>query len=492
MTSPGPGYNYVALRELRINNVIAFEPGQWVPDSTIATQGWVVNTDISAPGAVIPSPAQITSTNYGTYLAGKYAAPFYPSASGVFIHPSRLAAVRTAVGVCSDDGSVFLAESSNGIRRTLDYGVHLYALGTPAQSASTAALSQVYQWNGYLYAIFTDSTDGNKNKLFRAAQVAYGGTYTWSGPLLTLTAGSLGYGYTITGTATALLVAEYGDPTGGPTLWRSTDGTTFTAALTLPGARHIHCVAADPYNPGQVWLSFGDNVDNCYQVSTDHGATWTQLPFDRTWQGTQLSFTPDWIYVAPDPGVDTSSLYLIDRKSRTIRVGTSGHHQDLRLRNPGVYTRGVTTSGSATFTDADGPFATNDVGRHITGAGIPNGATITAYASKTSVTLSANATASATITYQIDRQERPLVTAFHGAVDPATGIYYGVTNSDSGSVGVGNGRAVLFMVPYPGGPVVGLGDLSTASGPGVFIDSISGFVWYGDNYRPLIAAPYVK
>jgi hypothetical protein len=75
MTSPGPGYNYVALRELRINNVIAFEPGQWVPDSTIATQGWVVNTDISAPGAVIPSPAPLTTTNYSTYLDGNYAQP---------------------------------------------------------------------------------------------------------------------------------------------------------------------------------------------------------------------------------------------------------------------------------------------------------------------------------------------------------------------------------------------------------------------------------
>jgi hypothetical protein len=60
MTSPGPGYNYVALRELRINNVIAFEPGQWVPDSTIASQGWTVGTDVHAPGAVVPSPTALT------------------------------------------------------------------------------------------------------------------------------------------------------------------------------------------------------------------------------------------------------------------------------------------------------------------------------------------------------------------------------------------------------------------------------------------------
>jgi hypothetical protein len=61
MTSPGPGYNYVALRELRINNVIAFEPGQWVPDTTIATQGWSVGTHVSAPGVVVPTPQLLTT-----------------------------------------------------------------------------------------------------------------------------------------------------------------------------------------------------------------------------------------------------------------------------------------------------------------------------------------------------------------------------------------------------------------------------------------------
>jgi lysophospholipase L1-like esterase len=72
MPSPGPGYNYVALRELRINNIIAFEPGQWVPDSTIATQGWSVGSDISAPGTVVPTGQMLTSLNYGSYLDTKY------------------------------------------------------------------------------------------------------------------------------------------------------------------------------------------------------------------------------------------------------------------------------------------------------------------------------------------------------------------------------------------------------------------------------------
>jgi hypothetical protein len=52
------------------------------------------------------------------------------------------------------------------------------------------------------------------------------------------------------------------------------------------------------------------------------------------------------------------------------------------------------TSGSAAVTAAAGTFDTvNDVGRAITGTGIPAGATLSAVASATAATLSANATA---------------------------------------------------------------------------------------------------
>jgi hypothetical protein len=60
MPSPGPGYNYVAMHDLYVNGVHAFQPGMWVPDSTIASQGWTVGTDVSAPGAVVPSPTALT------------------------------------------------------------------------------------------------------------------------------------------------------------------------------------------------------------------------------------------------------------------------------------------------------------------------------------------------------------------------------------------------------------------------------------------------
>lgn len=56
------------------------------------------------------------------------------------------------------------------------------------------------------------------------------------------------------------------------------------------------------------------------------------------------------------------------------------------------------TSGSPGITAAAGTFSSEDVGRTITGTGIPAGATITAVASGTAATLSANASSSGAVT----------------------------------------------------------------------------------------------
>lgn len=61
-----------------------------------------------------------------------------------------------------------------------------------------------------------------------------------------------------------------------------------------------------------------------------------------------------------------------------------------------VFTDGATTNASATLTSATGAgFTLSDVGRPVSGAGIPVGATIIGWTSATSVTMSANATATA-------------------------------------------------------------------------------------------------
>ena len=59
-------------------------------------------------------------------------------------------------------------------------------------------------------------------------------------------------------------------------------------------------------------------------------------------------------------------------------------------------TDGVTTNASPTVTSATARFHSNDVGKSISGAGIPAGTTIIAVVSLTEATMSANATATAT------------------------------------------------------------------------------------------------
>jgi hypothetical protein len=61
-----------------------------------------------------------------------------------------------------------------------------------------------------------------------------------------------------------------------------------------------------------------------------------------------------------------------------------------------VVTDGVTTSGSAAITSVTAAFSTDDIGKPISGTGIPTGATIIAVGSATAATLSANATATGT------------------------------------------------------------------------------------------------
>jgi hypothetical protein len=56
-------------------------------------------------------------------------------------------------------------------------------------------------------------------------------------------------------------------------------------------------------------------------------------------------------------------------------------------------TDGVTTNGSTTVTSATAAFKANDLGRSVTGAGIPAAATIATVVNSTTVVLSAAATA---------------------------------------------------------------------------------------------------
>jgi hypothetical protein len=89
----------------------------------------------------------------------------------------------------------------------------------------------------------------------------------------------------------------------------------------------------------------------------------------------------------------------------------------------------VTTATSTALTAPAGTFSKNDVGRPISGTGIPAGATLSAVASATAATLSAAAEASATITATIggDAAANYGFSGWSPETDAEAGAYTGST-----------------------------------------------------------------
>lgn len=92
-----------------------------------------------------------------------------------------------------------------------------------------------------------------------------------------------------------------------------------------------------------------------------------------------------------------------------------------------------TTSSSAALTAPAGSFSTADVGRPISGTGIPDGATLSAVASSTAATLSANATASGTVTATIggDAADSYGFSGWSPETEAEAGAYTGATAGEN-------------------------------------------------------------
>jgi len=407
-------------------------------------------------------------------------------------------AVATAMDLCAigaGPSGAYFAQGNN-LRRVRPDGL-FHNIGMP--TGVTGAAKFIYEWNGSIYGAFIASAD-SLWKVWKAPAPSLSTdlAVTWTGPVLTASAGANLAGPMFGSTSTALLLAEQGDPTVAAVpeahIFRTTDGTTWTTALTVNSPmRHFHAVAGDPYNPGTMYATGGDNQNNCLWKSTDHGATWAAIVTSKDWQAVQISFDEDWVYFAPD-AVSIAALYVMDRATNTIRVGAIGSPRGLRVARPGHYGTMANTTSASTNMYLVNPgenlrdiFRPADVGSRIYGAGIPDGTTIAARVNGRQITLSAAATATATnIDFYIERNEVPLSVAFQGVVDPATGIYYGVTNNETQTPGLPYLRPVLFCVPYVGGPVVPLNDLWPVFSPSLFI--ANGYLWYGAHKRKLIGA----
>jgi len=120
----------------------------------------------------------------------------------------------------------------------------------------------------------------------------------------------------------------------------------------------------------------GDLTGDALTVQVGRPATnGTTYPF--TYAGMKVS---SWEIACSAGEIATLGLDLIGQREFAYRTVTDG----------------VTTSGSTAISSATAAFSTDDVGKPISGTGIPSGATIASVTSATAAVLSANATASGT------------------------------------------------------------------------------------------------
>ena len=242
----------------------------------------------------------------------------------------------------------------------------------PAGVASSNVYNMV-TFGSYHYLLAKPTSPGTSLHVYRAPVLSLGtdSAWSWSDVL------DLGTDASPTGLATQLAtdpsyiyVCEYGDHAGGPTLRRSSDGTTWTTLMTDADIRHHHCVATDPYNAGHVWLTSGDGIAKTIRRSTDYGSTWSTIAASSEYQAVQISFDSEYVYFAHDSAGCTFHVY--DRAAGAMRVGAPNWHYNIAVP------LGARTVSSTVYTPTiDSVYSIN---------------------------------------------------AYYGAVDPSTGIYYACAN----------------------------------------------------------------
>lgn len=291
----------------------------------------------------------------------------------------------TPLGFCRTSGTVYFYKSaaSTGIVQcdAPDDDTMTFSTNRSLPSGVTAGnVATVVEFGAYVYLF---GTDGTSFGVWRATRVAQAGDWTdWSAKLISLPIGTLGFSHislvrSYWTTENALFLMTYGDPkTTGINdvgIWRSTDGTTWTRTYTDSTIRHIHHVAPDPYVNNHVWMTCGDGINKSIQRSTDGGVTWSVVIGSANWQGVQLSFSPDAIWIARDslrPGP-----VIIDRATLTPKVAATNYHH--HTPPPGSAGAGfrkitdlVTTAGSTVVASATAKFARSDVGRYVQSEGL--------------------------------------------------------------------------------------------------------------------------
>ena len=247
------------------------------------------------------------------------------------------------------DSTVFIKDTSGGVLRqgTSSDAWEAQAnatftgnktLPTSPNAVLYTGIAKIIRFKNQLYLLAKDSVT-NLYGIYRTDPTPGATAFTWSAPLKQMTSSAATALYTgLDADASYMYLGEYGDPVGGPTVWRSADGDTWTQIYTEIGGsggsqRHMHAIAADPYNAGHVWMTLGDaNAPRETMRSIDYGTTWTLVTASSKYQGVQISFSPSWVYIAGDS--QRGIAMAVRRSDNAIFWASSGSFKNLPVVAP--------------------------------------------------------------------------------------------------------------------------------------------------------------
>lgn len=241
-----------------------------------------------------------------------------------FLGASKLNESFTAVvrGFDPVDQRLFVHDQTNNqLKQSSNFGDTISInKGTPT-GVQASSIARVLRFGEYLYAAAASN-------IYRTPPKPGNDPFEWSESLHTLKASPFPTGFDADNKY--IYVAEYGDPEGGPSVYRSADGETWELIYGPDDdLRHIHAIAPDPYNPGHVWMTTGDGTTKSIMLSTDYGENWEVVVASSAFQGVQISFDPNWVYIAGDN--QRGTLIVLDRETHTPRWGTPNWHANIAV-----------------------------------------------------------------------------------------------------------------------------------------------------------------
>ncbi|MGO4186353.1 WD40/YVTN/BNR-like repeat-containing protein [Pseudarthrobacter sp. TAF60_1] len=458
--------------------------------STVGAGAAALLTAAPAHAAGTTNPAAsvaMADTATVTYLVDKRITSSRP-----YGDTSQATGGRSIIGVFNN-GQTLLGQNSYGLAQSDNGGATWFPRNVPTDapaSGSKAGKTAIVAFKGNYYFQTLKSSDGRPG-IFRAAPVAGIGNFNWSGSLLNGATGSTIFSTAFDADSQYIYWGEYGDAVGGPSVYRSADGTTWQRVLGPGGfaARHVHGISVDPYNPGHVYMAVGDADSAGYNYrSTDYGATWAKLPGElgtsQAYQSCQISFDEASVWYASDTTAGMSVL-RVDKATLTPRWHARHSHRHTAVPG-GLASRKVRdltmTSGSPVVTSASASFTADDAGSRLRTLGqdfIPIDTYIKSVDSGTQVTLFNSAKLTISGVSAIFGGEAWGVMAYYGAIDPATGVYYFVSING----GAGGNVDGLFAC-YPDGTTVLLDVLTTSPDSRIYIGSNR--LWVQGFSRPLL------